>query len=314
MFLLQILSCAQAILAVSIALDHPGHINATSLTLPILDHNLTAPLPPRGFRIGYTPGTTSVDGDSFFATTIMILAELAYQDFLGQMVGASYNSPPGYQRLDFSLYVNRRSSSSGQMTRKFAVWGLGEIARIYAASDTFNGGAFDLIWEDQKQGVIYIRAQIADEVVGHRNTSAVFNSTYAAAKTLRDDEITMSAQAYGEPLQYNSTILALVSALVCTAPHSSEAVTHGISVRYAPSPAYFAISDHGWDSQLEPPTQAPFLHWGILIEAVKKIFEEYQMYGDYREMEILIWAGQKELAQGGVFLVPSPQPSRITQA
>ena len=74
------------------------------------------------------------------------------------------------------------------------------------------------------------------------------------------------------------------------------------------------VSDLEWDQQRDPPTQPPFLHWGDMIEMVKEFFEYYQNEGDYKEMDVNVWSGEEELAQGGVFLFPSPAAPELEQA
>lgn len=254
-----------------------------------------------------------IDEDSFYATTIDILSRLAYQDFSGTMPYGNYFNPPHYQHLKV---FTETEPGRPALQRKYVVWGLAEMARYSAAMNIFKDCTVELFWQGRKQGQLVMMRRLAEQNTLADTESAVIaaNNSATAAERLRVDELDIQAKVYGAPIEYNAALLALVSGLAYAAQYAPNTVTHGLSVRYAPWPAYFVFSDHGWERQMLPPTQPPFLTWAVVIAAIKVAFEEFQMGDVYGEMEILVWSGETELAQGGVFLFPEPVDPELGQA
>ena len=290
------------------------YLPSTNLSNPLTSiANLTGPYPPQNFAVEYSARSEPIDKDAFYALTINTLVNLAEKDFDGDIIGSeTYHSPQGYQ--DIKVEITAIFRQSGKLSRRLAVWGLVETIRYMAGKDTFTAANVDLFWDGWRQGVIFVSQPLYD---GRNNSSvaAPYNTSQNLSTEKQNltrpvhlgvDEISISAHINSKSINKDAALLTLVSALASAAPNSPDAVTHGISNRFAPWPAYFSLSDHGWPGHEQIPTKPPFLTWGIVIKVVMAAFDEYQTLDDYKEMEILIWTEEVELATGGV--LPWPEP------
>lgn len=314
--ILSLLSLMKASLANPIAIDRDRASDLNLRYSPTT--NLTGPRPPPAFTIKTHLRNVPIDEDAFYAVAINTLVIWALEDYSGDIVGSETHYAPSVSYRDYQrirLEVNANRSMGGHLPRKFAIWGLSEITKYLAARRNFRAGYYELFWEGVRQGsiVISLPPHGGGAVFALNNTI----DSVSSSKLKDDEDPVIETKLWNQPIEKHAALLALVSALTSASQYSPHAITHGLSTRVAPWPAYFRLSDFGWEGQKQPRTEPPYLTWKMVVEAARYAFEEYQVQEmpehSYLDMGIVLKMGEMDLARGGVDHFPTPESQWLGQ-